>query len=628
MKIRNQILILGLISLVMSCTPQKQTDYQEEISIIPRPLDMKKSSGQLSLSEGLVVFAKKDNDEALKVANRFATDMSRVTGWDIQVTTLDTDQLPDQNQILFTTVGVPTDLGEEAYILESTEKGVIIRATSGSGLFYGMQTLKQLLPTAIYAQELQQDVVWTLPLVQISDQPRFKWRGLHLDVCRNMSSIAFIKEYIDNMAMHKLNTFHWHLTDDQGWRIEIKKYPKLTEIGGFRKESLTITSRNQPKVYDGKRYGGYYTQEQIKEIIAYAADRYITVIPEIELPGHATAAVAAYPELGSSGERPEVEVNWGIFPDIFNVEDSTFLFLENVLAEVIELFPSQYIHIGGDEAMKVQWEESAQIQAKMKELGVKDAHELQSYFITRIEKFVNSKGRQIIGWDEILEGGLAPNAAVMSWRGESGGIAAAKSQHNVVMSPDRFLYLDYHQGDPKFEPTVIGRLLTLENVYAYDPMPDALSVDEQKYIMGVQANVWTEYMPTEDQIEYQVYPRVSALAEVVWSKEANKDWVDFKNRIPKQLARFDMLDINYAKSIYFVSMQSESNTEGNYQITLSNQMNEPGMKYTLDGSKPSLASQEYVEPITASQGQTIKAQLFIDEVAVGKMTEFEVGMVD
>ncbi|MCV9388769.1 beta-N-acetylhexosaminidase [Reichenbachiella ulvae] len=618
------LIFLLLATLVFACSTEENKKYEGTISVIPEPVSLTQNEGVLTLEKGLAVWAQSGNEDAVKVAEQFVSRMNKVTGWDLKVQELDTDQLPGANQVLFTTLGASEDQGEESYTLESTAKGVVIRAVDGPGMFYGMQTLMQLLPTEVYGDEIA-EVSWDLPLVSIVDYPRFEWRGLHLDVGRHMTSVEFIKEYIDNMAMHKLNTFHWHLTEDQGWRIEIKQYPKLTEIGAYRKESLTITRRNQPKEYDGKRYGGFYTQEEIKEVVAYAADRYITVIPEIELPGHATAAIASYPELGTSGERPEVETDWGIFPDIFNVNDETFVFLENVLSEVIELFPSKYIHIGGDEAMKVQWEESEEIQAKIKELGLKDEHELQSYFITRIEKFVNSKGRQIIGWDEILEGGLAPNAAVMSWRGESGGIAAAKSKHKVVMSPYQHLYLDYHQGDPAFEPTVIGPLLTLEDVYAYDPLPDTLTEEEKTYIMGAQANVWTEYMPTEDQMEYMVYPRASALAELVWTPKSNKDWSQFQQKIPTHLDRLEERDVNYAKSIFNVSFKAEMDSvAGNYTVSLNNQMGWDGMRYTVDGSSPTLESPLYESPLTLDSGTLIKAKLF-DERIDSQMTSKVIG---
>lgn len=605
MTFSKRILLALLAPLIFSCSAPEMEDYAGEISIIPEPLSLEKKTGKLVLEKGLSIYAQSGNEEALKVASQLAIDMQKVMGWEVAV--VEAESPSGSNSVFFTGA---EGLAPEAYEFESSANGVVIKASDGAGLFYGMQTLKQLLPVEVYGDGVAQ-VAWELPLVTIKDAPRFEWRGLHLDVGRNMTSVEFIKEYIDNMAMHKLNTFHWHLTEDQGWRIEIKQYPKLTEIGAYRKESLTITRRNQPKVYDGKRYGGFYTQEEVKEIVAYAADRYITVVPEIELPGHATAAIASYPELGTSGEQPEVETDWGIFPDIYNVNDETFEFLENVLTEVIALFPSEYIHIGGDEAMKVQWEESPAIQAKIKELGLADEHELQSYFVTRIEKFVNSQGRQIIGWDEILEGGLAPNAAVMSWRGESGGIAAAKSGHKVVMSPYQHLYLDYHQGDPAFEPTVIGPLLSLEAVYSYDPMPDTLTVEERQYILGVQANVWTEYMPTEDQVEYMVYPRVSALSELSWSPLEKRDWTLFQNKMPTQLNRFEELDINYATSIFNVSFDAAlDSATGKYVVSLSNQMNWTGMHYTVDGSSPTESSPLYEAPIALDSGLVIKAQLF------------------
>ena len=378
---------------------------------------------------------------------------------------------------------------------------------------------------------------------------------MHFDVARHFFPVSFIKKYIDILAMHKMNTFHWHLTEDQGWRIEIKKYPKLTEIGSVRKETLIGHggSSSDNRTFDGEEYGGFYTQEEVKEVVAYAASNHITVIPEIELPGHASAAVAAYPELGNTGEQIEVVTRWGVFYDIFAPKEETFEFLEDVLTEVMELFPSKYIHIGGDEAPKNQWEESEFAQEVIKREGLKDEHELQSYFIGRIEKFLNSKGRDIIGWDEILEGGLAPNATVMSWRGEEGGIEAAKQRHNVIMTPSTYLYFDYYQVDveeQQNEELSIGGYLPLERVYSYNPTPAELTQDEQKYILGAQANVWTEYMKTPERVEYMILPRLTALSEVVWTQHELKDYEDFIVRLDSFTERYDALGLNYSKAAF------------------------------------------------------------------------------
>jgi hexosaminidase len=403
-----------------------------------------------------------------------------------------------------------------------------------------------LLPAEIEGKSTVK-TVWKLPGVEITDRPRFTWRGMHLDVARHFMPLDFVKKYIDNMAMHKLNTFHWHLTDDQGWRIEIKQYPKLTEVGAWRKESLIGHVKDKPHKFDGVPHGGFYTQAQAREIVQYAKDRFITVVPEIEMPGHARAAIASYPELGVTGKQIELATYWGVFPDIFNVEESTLTFLENVLTEVMDVFPGQYIHIGGDEAIKDQWKASDRIQQKIKELGLKGEHELQSYFIRRMEKFINSKGRKLIGWDEILEGGLAPNATVMSWQGLEGGITAAKSGHDVIMTPVQSLYFWWHQGNPETEPLAAGGYLPMEKVYQFDPVPAALTPEQRKYVLGAQACAWTEYMESPEKVEYMVFPRISALAEIVWSPKEGKNWNEFKSRMPKQLRRYEQRGINYAK---------------------------------------------------------------------------------
>nr|MBP7347015.1 family 20 glycosylhydrolase [Sediminibacterium sp.] len=403
----------------------------------------------------------------------------------------------------------------------------------------------------------------SIPQLMVKDQPRFAYRGMHLDVARHFFPVDFLKKYIDFIAMHKMNTFHWHLTEDQGWRIEIKKYPRLTEIGGFR--NGTTIGRYPGTGNTNTRYGGFYTQAQIKEIVQYAADRYVEVIPEIELPGHSSAAIAAYPELScfpdSSTKVPakiawngttkgkQVQQTWGVFEDVFAPTETTFKFLENVFDEVIQLFPSKYIHIGGDECPKEAWKKSAFCQQLIKEKGLKDEHGLQSYFIQRVEKYLNSKGKQIIGWDEILEGGLAPNATVMSWRGEQGGIEAAKQKHNVIMTPGGWMYFDHKQ--TKNEDSVtIGGYTTVQKVYSYDPIPKALSEEDAKYVLGAQANVWTEYMTNSSKVEYQIFPRMSALSEVLWTPKEQKSWPDFEKRLLNQFKRLDWLGFNYSKAYF------------------------------------------------------------------------------
>lgn len=423
-------------------------------------------------------------------------------------------------------------LKENEYKLTIRGAEVAISAKDNKGIFNGIQTLIQLLSSNS-----------SIPNLEITDFPKFQWRGMHLDVSRHFFPKEFIKKYIDYLAMYKMNTFHWHLTDDQGWRIEIKKYPKLTEVGAWRNRSMI--GRYDDNKYDEKKYGGFYTQDEIKEIVKYASERHITIVPEIEMPGHASAAIAAYPELGCTGQQIKVAEKWGVFDDVFCPKEETFTFLENVLREVMQLFPSKIIHIGGDEAPKTQWKTNEIAQALIKKEGLKDEHELQSYFIQRIEKFLNKHGREIIGWDEILEGGLAPNARVMSWRGEDGGIAAANLSHEVVMTPVGYCYFDHYQGNPETEPIAFGGYTSTEKVYSYHVIPERLAVDKKKFVLGSQGNVWTEYITTPEQVEYMVFPRITALSEVLWG--TNTDFSNFKKRVQNQYPIWEKLKINFNK---------------------------------------------------------------------------------
>lgn len=418
-----------------------------------------------------------------------------------------------------------------------------------------------------------------------------------------------MKRYIDFLALYKLNTFHWHLTEDQGWRIEIKKYPKLTQVGAFRKGSMV--GKYSDSKYDTLTYGGFYSQEEIKDIVKYAQERQITVVPEIEMPGHSQAAIAAYPWLSCSGKKQEVAKGWGVFEDVFCSKDSTFNFLKDVLDEVMVLFPGKYIHIGGDECPKTRWKECPHCQALIKKEHLKDEHELQSYFIKRIETYVNSKGRQIIGWDEILEGGLAPNAAVMSWRGEEGGIAAAKQKHKVVMSPGSHCYFDHYQASPADEPLAIGGFTPLEKVYCYEPVPKVLSAEETKYIMGAQANVWTEYILNEKQVEYMSMPRMSALAEVLWTRPENKNETNYLIRLQKHFVLLDKMQVNYAKGIYQVNYKIRNDLDAKQlylELAANPYLGE--IHYTTDGSEPSLQATVYKTPLILNGDMTVKAALF------------------
>lgn len=440
----------------------------------------------------------------------------------------------------------------EWYSVEVKPDGIEIAATDEEGLYRGSRTLIQLLE--------QGRETGSLPCLSIVDFPRFPWRGMHMDPCRHFWSVEFTKKYIDLLARYKMNSFHWHLTDDQGWRIEIKKHPKLTEVGAWRKGSqVGPYSRRE---YDSIPYGGFYTQDEIREVVAYAAARHINVVPEIEMPGHALAALAAYPHVGCTGGPYEVERGWGVFADVFCAgNDSTFALLEDVLSEVMELFPSEIIHIGGDESPKERWKACSKCQRRIKAEGLKDEHELQSYFIRRIERLVNSKGRKIIGWDEILEGGLAPNAAVMSWQGIEGGIAAARSGHYAVMSPGSHCYFDHYQGDPANEPLSIGGSTPLQKAYAYEPIPAELKPEEHKYILGAQGNVWTEYILTPEHMEYMAVPRMLALAEVLWTPKEKRNEADFIKRLEEEFPKLEAMKVNASKSLYQVRLRLKPGQE-------------------------------------------------------------------
>ncbi|MFK7977728.1 MAG: beta-N-acetylhexosaminidase, partial [Halioglobus sp.] len=438
-------------------------------------------------------------------------------------------------------------LPNEGYTLRIDTSGIAITAATNAGVHYALQTLRQLLPSQIYSTTLTAQT-WLLPAINIEDAPRFTWRGMHLDVGRHFMPVAFVKKYIDLLAMHKMNSFHWHITEDQGWRIEIKQYPKLTEVGSIRAETVvgnTLFADEEDKVFDGTPYGGFYTQQEVKEVVAYAAARHITIVPEIEFPGHAQAAIAAYPELGNTGKQLPVRTDWGISKNTIKPSEETLTFYRNVLTEVMALFPSQYIHIGGDEAPKDQWEESPYAQQRFKELGLADAQELQSWLIRQMDEFLTANGRRLVGWDEIMQGGLSSNATVMSWRGMKRGLSAAEAGHDVVMAPTRWTYFDYYQAPRENEPLAIGSYLPLRDVYAFEPAPAALAPDIRKRILGAQGQIWTEFMKTPEHVEYMAYPRTSALAEVVWSPREQRDYASFQNRLTAHLERLDALGVNY-----------------------------------------------------------------------------------
>jgi hexosaminidase len=440
------------------------------------------------------------------------------------------------------------DLGDEGYRLVANADGVAIGAPKPAGILHGSQTLRQLLPPEIFRRAPSNaGASWAIPAVEIEDRPRFGWRGSHLDVGRHFMPKEFVLKHLDLLALHKLNVFHWHLTEDQGWRIEIKKYPKLTAVGAFRKDSMTAPRTKDPaaRKFAGRPHGGFYTQEDVREVVRYAAERGITVLPEIEMPGHAMAAIAAYPELGNTGKPTEVLTYWGITDHVLGVTDNVLRFFEDVLDEVLELFPSTFVHVGGDECPKAEWGETPSAQERMKTEGLKNEDELQSWFVRHFDTWLAKRGRRLVGWDEILEGGLAPGATVMSWRGEEGGIAAAKAGHDVVMAPQKPTYLDHSQTELPTEPPGIGGHNSLEDVYAYEPVPKELSADEAKHVLGSQGQLWTEYMPDPKRVEYMAWPRLAALAEVLWSPRETRDLASFKSRLETHLRRLAIVDVNY-----------------------------------------------------------------------------------
>ncbi len=547
------------------------------------------------------------SEEMLRIVGFLNEKLSKAAGFELQVV----DARPDEDAICFVAAEMPS----ESYAINVQPATINVEYGDGAGAFYALQTLFQLLPVEIFAQERQKGIDWVLPCCAIEDAPRFQYRGMHLDVCLHYFDFEFLKKYIDVMAAHKVNRFHWHLTEDQGWRLEIKKYPLLTEKGQWRKE--TVVGSLSSGVYDGIPHGGYYTQEQVKELVKYAADRYVTIIPEIELPGHALAAIACYPELSCGLEdHYETATRWGIFKQVYCPKETTFEFLEDVFDEVFELFPSELVHIGGDECPKASWKACPHCQALIRKLGLKDEYELQSYFVTRMEKYINSKGRQIIGWDEILQGGLAPNAKVMSWLGEEGGIKAAQQHHEVVMSPHQKYYLDYWQADPYSEPLAMSGPTTLRTMYDYEPVPEVLTQEERKYIIGVEGCVWTEYMSTPERVEYMAWPRMCAIAETGWTRR-EKDWDGFVQRLEKHFGRLDGMEVEYCNAFFNPMIVLHKDTPHNRVVTMTVDAPDAEIRYTLDGSVPTLASPKYDIPFSISRSQTVTAAAFRDGARIG-----------
>ncbi|MFY7672426.1 beta-N-acetylhexosaminidase [Tenacibaculum sp. MEBiC06402] len=597
---------LPLLLIFVQC--KKEQKLALEPAVMPIPAYQEIKNGSFILSNETYISG---DDSLLKVIDYFKSYLE--SNLHIKPNTSS-----EKNSIIFIIDNAIKN--NEEYHLSITEKDIQIKSKTPKGAFYGVQTLLQLLPSKSDSQEI------SIQCLEIKDKPQFSYRGMHLDVARHMFPVSFIKKYIDVIASLKYNTFHWHLTEDQGWRIEIKKYPKLQEIAAYREETLIGHYNDQPQKYDGKRYGGYYTQEEIKEIVQYASERFVDIIPEIEMPGHSQAAIAAYPELGCTGDSIKVATKWGVFEEVYCPTETTFKFLEDVIDEVIELFPSKYIHIGGDEAPKTRWKNSKFCQQLIKEKNLKDEHGLQSYFIKRMEKYINSKGKQIIGWDEILEGGLAPNATVMSWRGTEGAVKAAKEHHNVIMTPTSHCYFDYYQSENENEPLAIGGFLPLEKVYSFNPIPVELTIEESKYVLGAQGNVWTEYMKTPEKVEYMTFPRAVALAEVLWSKPKHRNFEDFKNRLEIFHEQLKSKKVNFANHLHEISGKLSKNEKDGLEYSLKSSSRKSVVRFTLDGTSPSVNSEIYKKPILIEKTTNIKAASFDNQIQVSSLFTTKVNL--
>lgn len=595
--------LMGVLCILFStcfyaCSEKRtlNSDYE----IIPKPLDVNcKGDASFLLKDGVAVIYPENNQKMQDNAEFLVDYVEKQTGVKLTFHA----GMPVDGAICLT-----LDLSDdnaEAYKLIVNDKRVCISGASEAGVFYGIQTLRKSLPVA-------QDINVNLSAVEIYDKPRFAYRGAMLDVARHFYTVDEVKTFIDMLALHNINRFHWHLTDDQGWRIEIKKYPKLMSVASERKE--TVVGRWYSGIYDGKPYGGYYTQDELRDVIDYAAKRHITIIPEVDLPGHMQAALTAYPELGCTGGPYEVRTIWGVSQDVLCVgNDFTLQFVKDVLSEVADIFPSEYIHIGGDECPKVRWEKCPKCQERIKSLGLKSdtkhtkEQRLQSYMIQEAAKYLKEKGKRIIGWTEILEGGLVPDATLMSWIGESGGIEAAHQHHDVIMTPNTYLYFDYYQSKKvEDEPLAIGGYLPIEKTYNYEPMPKELTEEEQQYIKGVQANLWTEYIPVFSQVQYMVLPRLGAAAEVQWTDPSKKDYKDFLRRVPHLVAVYDCYGWNYATHVYDVNVDMKADTVNHVlNVQLSTMADDP-IYYTLDGQDPTEKSLKYTKPFTIDQSVVLK----------------------
>ena len=601
-------LLAALLTTIVSCSAPAE---RERVSVIPQPQHLQMGEGSFTVTGDVTVYLDEMTPEFKRIAGFLNERLAAAAGFTLKTAQADLRNTGGRG-IWFLNAGLPS----EHYELQVTPDRIVIEYGDGAGAFYGLQTLLQLLPTEIFSGHRVRGVRWEVPACGIEDGPRFPYRGMHLDCCLHFFEMDFLKRYIDLMALHKVNRFHWHLTEDQGWRLEIRKYPLLTEKGQWRRE--TVIGSLKSGIYDGTPHGGYYSQDEVRELVQYAAERYVTIIPEIEMPGHALAAISCYPELSCGLEdHYETATKWGVFKQVFCTKEETFRFLEDVMDEVFELFPSQLVHIGGDECPKASWKQCPHCQAMIRKLGLRDEFELQSWFITRMEKYINGKGREIIGWDEILQGGLAPNAKVMSWLGEEGGIKAAQQHHEVVMAPYPKYYLDYWQGDPDSEPLAMDGPTLLRTMYEYEPVPAVLTAEEARYIIGVEGCVWTEYMPTPARVEYMAWPRMCAIAEAGWSLRP-KDWDGFTRRLEHHLQRLDGLKVGYCKAFFNPFIEFHDDTKYDKVVTMSVDAPDAEIRYTLDGSEPTAASPRYEMPFVINRQQTVTARAFRDGHPIGE----------
>lgn len=619
--------LLGAVVLLAGCSSSGDTTP----AVIPQPVEMKRALGSFLLKPDARI-TWHGSTEAEAVARQLAAALRPATGYQLPVA-------EGADGDLHLAIDNSRSWKDEEYRLAVRKKSVTLTAGTGAGLFRGIQTVRQLLPPEIFSGTVAEGVTWSMQSVTITDYPRFSWRGMHLDVSRHFFDKEFVKKYIDILAMHKMNVFHWHLVDDQGWRIEIKKYPRLTEVGAWRvdREDKSWDAREPQKPGEKATYGGFYTQDDIREVVAYAAERHITVLPEIEMPAHVGSAMAAYPEYSCTG-GPVTVPPGGVWPitDIYCAgKEETFAFLEDVLTEVMELFPSEYIHIGGDEADKTEWKKCPLCQARIREEGLNNEDELQSYFVKRIERFLNAKGRKLIGWDEILEGGLAPEATVLSWQGFEGGIEAARRGHKAVMAPGSYCYFNTYQGDPETEPASFRGLLTLKKVYSFEPVPPELTPAEQEYIIGAQGCLWAEYIADGYTAEYMLLPRLTALSEVVWSPAGKRDWPGFVLRLGSMMKRYDATSINYSTGSYRVDMSASwDEVTGSVTLAMTSEQPTPAIHYTTDASEPDASSPVYREPLKMTQTATVRAAIIengkmmggisVKEISINKATGMKV----